>query len=155
MSHRTQAFNLRSTKLFARFSFSVVILLLAMSAGFAQEKNPQRGFQPGNAYALSDIETINTTNGNLMLNFLLGQTAPGRGGLSAAIFVRYNAKLYDSDVADLIDSSGQISSQSYIKPSEQGGWHYGSTLDYRPEFISRNNVEGGPFQCTGSGGSDD
>jgi hypothetical protein len=144
---------------FLRFVISLLsvflVLVFGFSVGLAQEKNPQRGFQPGNSYALSDIETINTTNGNLMLNFVLGKTAPGRGGLSGSLFLRYNAKLYDSDVADLTDSSGQISSQNYITPSQQSGWHYGSTLDYQLDIINRNNVEGGPFQCTGSGGSDD
>jgi RHS repeat-associated protein len=140
----------------ARFSATAAILLLLVSTTFAQEKNPQRGFQPGNAYSLSDIETINTTNGNLMLNFVLGKTAPGRGGLSGSAFLRYNAKGYDSDVADLVDSSGQISSQNYITPNErEGGWHLSSSLDYSLDIVNRNNVGGGPFQCTANGGYDD
>jgi len=136
---------------------SSVILLSCLSTAFSQEKNPQRGFQIGNAYKLSDIESINTTSGNLMLNLPLGKLAPGRGELNGSFGLRYNSKIYDSTVAELQDETGQVSSQNIIVPTEQaglyGGWHYTSPLDYSLVVINRNNVEGGPFQCTANGGA--
>lgn len=142
-----------NTRLFTRVVVRVAVLcclILGSSAASGQEKNPQRGFQIGNAYSLSDIETINTTNGNLILNFGLGSLAPGRGGLSGGITLTYNSKLYDSTVEELEDGSNQLTSQNMIRKSLHGGWKYGSSLDYSIKFISRSNVEGGPFQCSGA-----
>src|SRR4051794_18766237 len=56
---------------------------------------PQRGFEPGGSYSLSNIESVNTTNGNLMLNIPLGGLPAGRGGLSAGINLLYNSKMFD------------------------------------------------------------
>ena len=47
---------------------------------------PERGFQPTGSYRLSDIETVNTKNGNVMLTGAAGGIAPSAGrqpGLSA------------------------------------------------------------------------
>lgn len=52
-------------------------LLVALSGGArtvqAQDDTPKRGFQPANSFALSDVETVNTTNGNLILNLPKGE----------------------------------------------------------------------------------
>ncbi len=141
-----------------KFIGILLVLILAGAVSFAQEKNPQRGFQPGNAYALSDIETINTTNGNLMLTFPLGQLAPGRNGLGGGISLHYNSKLYNSEVAELLDASGQLTSQNRIVASQRvgrnGGWDYTNPLNYRLEFINRADVEGGAQPCNANGGLD-
>ena len=60
---------------------SLFLVLTLHAAAVGQGSTPDRGFHPGGSYALSDIETINTSNGNLMLNLALGKLAPGRGGL--------------------------------------------------------------------------
>lgn len=63
-----------------------LVLLLSLSAMvLAQEKAPERGFRPAGSYALSDMETISTTSGNLMLRVPLAGLPPGRGGLSASL----------------------------------------------------------------------
>jgi len=123
------------------------ILCFATANIFAQEKDPKRGFQPGNAYAISDIETINTTNGNLILHIPFGQLPPGRGGLSGGISLRYNSKLNDSRVKELTDSFGNVGPQNVVNPSDDGGWSYG--FNYTLRILNRNNVAGGPFQCQG------
>ena len=74
--------------------FVLILFVPVMVAG--QGSTPARGFQPGGSYALSDIETINTNNGNLILNVALGKLAPGRGGLSGQLNLHYDSKLYDS-----------------------------------------------------------
>jgi len=82
----------------SKFVFRIVQILLSLlllaSIAVAQESAPKRGFQPGNSYALGDIETINTTNGNLMIHFPLASLPVGRGGLTAGINLIYNSKLY-------------------------------------------------------------
>jgi hypothetical protein len=101
------------------------ILLLSLSAMvLAQEKAPERGFRPAGSYAISDIETISTTSGNLMLRVPLAGLPPGRGGLAASLSLIYNSKLYDS-----FPTSAYINHSYYdvtnIKQSQMGGWRYG------------------------------
>lgn len=130
----------------------IAALVILGVNGLGQEKNPQRGFQPGNAYSISDIETISNTNGNLILNFPLGTLAPGRGGLTGGLSLRYNSKLYDTDVAELVDNSGALSLQTHLIRSHNANWDFVNPLSYRVEFISRFNVEG-LQSCDPNGGS--
>jgi hypothetical protein len=90
----------------------------------AQEKAPERGFRPAGSYSISDIETISTTSGNLMLKVPLASLPPGRGGLSASLSLLYNSKLYDS-----FPTSTYVNHSYYdvtnLKQSQAGGWRYG------------------------------
>jgi len=127
----------------------IMLLLASVHTLRAQEASAQRGFQPGNSYAVSDFETINTTNGNLMLNFNLGSLAPGRGGISGWMGLRYNSKMYDSDMAVLTDHSNQLTMQSYLVETDTQGWQPTSSLNYQIRIVNRSEVEDGPYQCVG------
>jgi len=87
-------------------------------------KNPARGFQPGSAYSISDIENINTTNGNLTLTIPLVKLPKGRGDVGQGISLIYNSKLYDTSVEELQNHSGQISDQNMLVRSDDAGWRY-------------------------------
>lgn len=82
--------------LVSRLTFILFISLALHGAShvLAQDNTPKRGFQPANSFTLSDVETINTTNGNLILNFPIGSLPSGRGGMSATMRLLYNSKLY-------------------------------------------------------------
>ncbi len=67
---------LACVKVAALFSAGLILILSLPAGAVGQGSTPQRGYQPGASYALSDIETINTINGNLMLNLPLGKLAP-------------------------------------------------------------------------------
>ena len=86
------------SKRFTHIPFCIGFILILFLPGLVlgQGSTPSRGFQPGGSYALSDIETVNTSNGNLMLNLALGKLAPGRGGISGQLILHYDSKLYDS-----------------------------------------------------------
>jgi hypothetical protein len=120
---------------------SFLLILTLCSAALGQGSTPQRGFQPGASYALSDIETINTTNGNLMLNLPLGKLPAGRGGLSGQLSLHYDSKLYDSktqwyqDWDHLIMNQPHVAIRNMLVPSDQGGWHYGT--GYTLQYIDR------------------
>src|ERR1044072_2095254 len=77
-----------------RTAFLLILFVPVLAVG--QGSTPARGFQPGGSYALSDIETINTTNGNLILNLTLGKLAPGRGCLSGQLIFPPDWRLYAS-----------------------------------------------------------
>jgi hypothetical protein len=76
--------------------FWLTVAIGTNSLALGQEKAPERGFRPSGSYALSDIETISTTSGNMILKVPLASLPPGRGGLSATLSLLYNSKLYDS-----------------------------------------------------------
>ena len=86
----------------SRHAILPLICLWILSAGTALGQqtqtgdNPERGFYPGGSYAIGDIETINTANGNLMLNIPLASLPAGRGGSAGpGVSLIYNSKLYN------------------------------------------------------------
>ena len=126
-----------STRALLTTAFILILPVLVVGQG----STPARGFQPGGSYALSDIETINTTNGNLILNLTLGKLAPGRGGLSGQLSLHYDSKLYDSrtqyyqDWEHPIFGEPQVVIRNMLMTSDQGGWHYGT--GYELQLIDR------------------
>jgi RHS repeat-associated protein len=129
-------------------SAAILIAALLCLTGIVKGQtgdSPKRGFNVGGSYALSDVETINTTNGNMIFNFPLGKLPPGRGGLSASVNLLYNSKLWDTHVEYVPDLSNQISPQNFLGQSEAGGWRYGSTFEV--ELLNRNQNVDDPPQC--------
>ncbi len=122
-------------------SASVLLILSLYVAALGQGSTPQRGFQPGGSYALSDIETISTTSGNLSLHLPLGKLPAGRGGLSGQLNLHYDSKLYDSqsqyyqDWEHLVFGEPQTIIRNMLITSDQGGWHYGT--GYQMQLIDR------------------
>ena len=124
------------------------LLLLAAGNLFAQV-DPKRGFQPGNSYAISDIENINTTNGNVLINLPLVTLPNGRGEVGKSISLMYNSKLYDTRVEEVLDESNQLAFQNLLKKSETGGWRYAISGSYTLDVISRFE-QSEPVPCGGS-----
>lgn len=76
-----------------------VCLCLHVSALAQTENNaarPERGVNPLGSYAVSDIESISLTNGNLNLSIPLASLPPIAGGkLSWGVRAIYNSKMWD------------------------------------------------------------
>jgi len=100
-------------------------LLLSALTCMAQ----QRGTYPQGSYALSNIESINPVNGNLMFNIPLGALPAGRKGMSAGVGLYYNSKLYDSyrgEACYYDEFNNYICSQvDKLFASPEGGWRLG------------------------------
>ena len=122
---------------FLRFCLCLVVAIATNSVSMGQEKAPERGFRPSGSYALSNIETISSTSGNMILKVPLASLPPGRGGLSASLSLLYNSKLYDS-----FPSSAYINHSYYdvtnLKSSQAGGWRYG----YKYELYAEGRYGG-------------
>ncbi|HSK73223.1 MAG TPA: RHS repeat-associated core domain-containing protein [Pyrinomonadaceae bacterium] len=149
-------------------AFYLILTLLLLTSftnafGQSQPKNPDRGAKVGNAYSVGDFETINTTNGNLMLNFPLASLPAGRGEVGAGINLIYSSKLYDTRTEKIKDSRYQCVWQTegyesctyynktIIEQSNKGGWKYGDV--YRIELEDRRTQYGQtPPECRGSMG---
>src|SRR6185436_14551153 len=112
---------------------SIALLLFGIAASANAQTIPERGFMPARSYAISDIETINTTSGNLMLNIPIVQLPPGRAGLSAALRLAYNSRLWDSYPDHIFALDGSVVTVERLSPSPQGGWHY--AFQYKPQLI--------------------
>src|ERR1044072_867057 len=86
--------------LHCKIAFAICVCLTILLGVFvmanAQESAPKRGFNPGNSFALGDFESINMSNGNMMMHFPLASLPAGRGGLAGAINLIYNNKNYNS-----------------------------------------------------------
>lgn len=132
---------------FASIICFVAALFLGAADVRAQEgSQPNRGFHPAGSYALTDLETINTTNGNMMLHLPLVSLPAGRGGNPGAkVQLNYNGKLYDTHVEVGIGSRGEPVEKNFIDPSEEGGWKYG--LWHRLILYNRNDQYPGGLQC--------
>jgi RHS repeat-associated protein len=115
-------------------------LLLSYAANAsAQEQTPKRGFNPGESYAISDIETISTTGGNLSLRLPLGGLPSARGGLKASVNLVYNSKLWDSypftvpaPTEDVTDTDAWH--EMRLRQSDDGGWRYAFKYKLKLEY---------------------
>jgi RHS repeat-associated protein len=122
---------------------AIVSCSLALN-GYAQSEGetvPDRGFHPASSYALGNIETINTTNGNLMLNIPLAQLPAGRGGHPGfQLVLRYNSKIWDGQ-PDLVENPlnpNQMIDVTWLTHSDEGGWGY-NLHRYQWSLYNRNS----------------
>lgn len=133
--------NIRAGKAPRGRAASCLLLLALLCCGAvmvrAQGTTPQRGFKPGGSYAITDIESVSTVNGNLMLHIPLASLPAGRGGMSAGVSLIYNSKLWDTppmQVPDPYNPNQRITSY-HVKTSKQGGWRYG--FGYTLQLINK------------------
>ena len=87
-------------------------------------QTPFRGILPTSSYSISDIEAINTGNGNVIFHIPLGGLPPGRGGRAAAgVPLIYNSKLWAAEgtyVCAGVDGYTQWILDSHV--NQTGGW---------------------------------
>ncbi|HKO35499.1 MAG TPA: hypothetical protein VJV21_03410, partial [Pyrinomonadaceae bacterium] len=111
---------------------AIVVLVLLGTATitvFGQETaaRPDRGVMPNGSYAVSDIENISMSNGNVNLKIPLASLPPMAGGkLSWTINAHYNSKLWNMNRVELLGERYDLSEVPYVvdtpQLSEQGGW---------------------------------
>lgn len=100
------------------------------------EVAPKRGVYLSGSYSVSDFETVNNTNGNVMFSFPLASLPPGRGGMSYGVTLNYNSKLFDVRTDEFfVPPSGFEGEVMRAYKSETGGWRYG--VGYRFEQKKR------------------
>jgi len=78
-----------------RLLLVVVVLAIATGVSAQQPPNLERGFAPDKMYQLSNIDNINTFNGNLLAALPIGQRFPLSSSLSYGFSLTYNSKLWD------------------------------------------------------------
>jgi len=128
----------------------IVVMLSLLVITQAQAPDGQsstRGFQPNGSYALSNIESIGLSGGNLNYSLPLAVLPPGRGGrLKPAVYLLYNSKLFDTQVRMCLGASCTFHyTQTDIVPSEFGGWTYGTNYFVLTRNRANNYVDGAPY----------
>lgn len=127
-------------------SVTLLSLVLSNAVSTAQDKHAEQNYQPGVPYSISDIESINNTNGNLMFNFGFGMVT-GRGRATQGISLKYNSKLYETHTMTALDMGGNNNPQIFIRKDLESGWQYDQ--DYRIRVINRNDDLDQPIQPGG------
>jgi RHS repeat-associated protein len=109
---------------------------------------PARGILPTGGYKLSDIETVNVANGNMIYQIPITSLPPGRAGWSAGVSLIYNSQVYDLSFTQMasINDPGTQANFALLQTSQTGGgwqlgYSYGIDVETRP-------WTGTGFSCT-------
>jgi hypothetical protein len=108
----------------------IAFQVLALAQASQNAARPDRGISPNGNFAISDIENINLTNGNVNLSVPLASLPPiARGKLSLTVRAIYNSKSWDIKREE-ISTDHPPGSVRYVKDviqySENGGWSIGA-----------------------------
>lgn len=109
------------------FAAAMLLLCLATLSKAQDDSNPKRGFYPGGSYSISDIEAINTANGNLILNLPIASLPAGRGGAPGpGISLTYNSKIWDveTNISPGEPGTGEGITFKDLAQSPEGGWRF-------------------------------
>lgn len=110
----------------------IAVALLLTAETWAQSPQtsarPDRGAVQGSSYAVSDIETISLTNGNVNLSIPLASLPQIAGGkLSWTLSATYNSKLWNviRRQEDAADTAWRPYTVDMPQLSDMGGWQIG------------------------------
>src|SRR5689334_12665082 len=94
-----------------------ILLFTAVTAiGQTQDQDPKRGNYAGASFASSSIESVNITNGNLLVDLPLVSLPAGRNGLSAGVRLNYNSKLWTTETEQFPDCVNHLVNQTFLLP---------------------------------------
>src|SRR5262245_49756619 len=144
-NHTSALSHITAIRSIIRGSLAAMLLLSFNLLAFAQDQlqiTPTRGFQPSHSYTMTDIETINTTSGNLMLNIPLASLPAGRGGHPGfELQLNYNSKVWDGQ-ADTVEDPNHPNNEldvTWLQLSDEGNWRYNIPKRFHYVIDNRNN----------------
>ncbi|MCO6511643.1 MAG: DUF922 domain-containing protein [Aridibacter famidurans] len=115
---------------YLQLCFLILLTLTGSQSAAAQlSARADQGFQAGNSYAISDIESINMNSGNVSMSIPLASLPKGRGTSPGfTISLTYNSKLWDSVQHWEEDGLDEFGNQAdYVRnllyPTEDAGWN--------------------------------
>lgn len=132
------------------FGRTVVILLFSLCfaiGSIAQERRPDRGFRTANSYSITDIENVNMTNGNLMMQIPLASLPAGRGTSPGyTVSLNYNSKLWNIKQERRTGGIGenpedQFYNRNLVEQTANSGWNL-DVGGYRLNRFNRQEMEG-------------
>ena len=114
------------TSLRCAFGLCTCIYIALNGVSLAQEADPDHLLSPGkgavvgHAYQLSDIQSVNLSNGGLTIRIPLAQLPAGPAG-NAGVSLVYNSKYWE-DHPYVFAASGSKSVTHHLGASPAGGW---------------------------------
>src|SRR5689334_2601455 len=108
--------------------FAAVMVGVLQAQTSSQVMIPQRGVVPAGFYGASDLETIDSVSGNLLLKIPLASFPAGRTGTTAGVGLIYNSSIYGWQGTRLQNSD-------IIDPLDSGGWHYNYQYTFTTDYI--------------------
>ena len=144
--------NHKDALIYKTFSVLFLFFLFAVSVSAQIEQSAKRGLQNGASYSISDIETVNNTNGNVMVSIPVASLPLGRGGSSASIGLFYNSNLWDVQSPPGFEQPQNYQWDTLTSPrallkSEDGGWRYG--VGFKLEQKTRPFISPQQVPCWG------
>jgi hypothetical protein len=126
----------KNLALLVAFSGAAVFAQTTLPSVNPQDIQQTRGIVPASSYSVSDIETINTSNGNILLHIPIVSLPAGRAGFTSGVSLIYNSNIYDVSVSDEISPGSSNCLATYdLFPSETGGWQLG--VGYQVQWLQR------------------
>ncbi|MBX3279138.1 MAG: hypothetical protein KF868_14130, partial [Acidobacteria bacterium] len=116
---------------FVQAAVVLFCLSLPVSAQSAAAR-PERGISPANSYAVSNIENVSLTNGNVNLSIPLANLPPMSGGkLSWMLRAIYNSKPWDTIRSEIQPDpmDPYKYTVSHLQLSGAGGWRLGARYE--------------------------
>ena len=115
-----------------KIPYNLTALIIVLAAPGAAQVGPLTdppnaatggGVSVGGAYSLSNIESVNSLNGNLNLSIPLAHLPTGPGGFSAGVNLVYNSANFDIQTEVPTDNSSVLQ-MKYVPSAHGGGWGY-------------------------------
>ena len=116
------------------FLYLTIVFTAATATAQTQDQDPKTGTYAGASFASSQIESVNITNGNLLVDLPLVSLPAGRNGLTASVRLTYNSKLWTAETEQFQDCVNHLVNQTFLFEGNDGGWRY--NFRYEPELLS-------------------
>ncbi|HEX7808749.1 MAG TPA: hypothetical protein VF608_08490, partial [Thermoanaerobaculia bacterium] len=100
-----------------------VLILCAMSGSplHAGESRPQRGFVPNQVYQVGELDSVNVSNGNVIVRIPIGQEYQVGPNLRYQLALTYNSKVWDYTYGNY-QSDDRRESKPEIRSNAGLGW---------------------------------
>jgi len=145
-SHFDEASRLRQFSSGAIVQIIATILCIcwiAISVQAQSSEQPQRGIATTGTFSLSEIETINRSNGNVMFSIPITSLPVNQGGSPGlGLSLLYNSKVLDP-TAILVPNGSSFTTRTFLTTSPDGNWRY--VLGYSLEVIDRRSDYSYPY----------
>jgi YD repeat-containing protein len=134
-----------------KYALSVVSALVALSlvgalSASAAEQREQRGFQPNNIYQVGEIDSVNVSNGDVIVRIPIGQQYSVGPTLRYQFTLTYNSKVWDYGPGSIPGDPGNVGNRVSL-PEKRSNAGFGWLLSLGRLIIDKDNVA--PFKERG------
>jgi len=123
---------------------ALAVLSLALPGAEAlwaqQHPNLERGFAPEKLYQFGDVDSVNVLNGNVTLTLPIGMAYPAGGGLTWALTLTYNSKVWDIEERAWLPGQPYVAALPNRRANAGMGWQLSMGKLVSPTDATNNTV---------------